>query len=306
MSNMAEAAVGKRIKISKIQQQMLLAALGTSLIFGVSLVFSIFFIKYIVFNTKVISEKDTSINNYYTAIKNVGVCKPTANGKYSDKDLENCDPKNIDAVELPGTLRYNVLVDMTNNVNLESVARDTLSKCYDGDGNKYNFVDMYRKAETDKEREKWLGYIKQCSSLRVIPDALPSVHNDAALLSSINKIFLLSNLEPEGLSPSRSSESSPVPGLEILPVSVSVKENAMTTTRLLQNLENSIRSFSFQSAKISWSGEVDGESKLDLSAQAYAFYTNQVNASESTKTIYASKDAKTKGVNSGLKADGGK
>ena len=54
---MVEVAVGKRIRITKIQQQMMLAVLGASLVLGAALVFSIFFMKYIIFNTTVIKEK---------------------------------------------------------------------------------------------------------------------------------------------------------------------------------------------------------------------------------------------------------
>ena len=299
-------AVGKRIKITKIQQHMLLAALGTSLVFGVSLVFSIFFTKYIIFNTKVIDEKDKSISNYYTAITNAGVCKKTANGKYSDKDLEKCTPTDLDATDMPGTLRYNILVGATNDNNLESVARDSQKVCYDDNGQKIDFIESYEAAKTDEERAAELYKVRMCSSLRVIPDALPSIKNDEALLSSINKVFLITGFEPESLSPSRSSEASPIPGLQVIPVTISVKEDVMKTTKLLQNLEKSIRSFSFQSARITWSGSENGEPRLDLSAQAYAFFTDKITASENIKTLYASKDAKTKGGTSAAKESGEK
>ena len=291
---MAEAAVGKRIKITKIQQQMLLAALGTSLVFGVSIVLSIFFVKYIIFNSKVIAEKDVSIENYYKAIANVGVCKKTANGKYSDKDLEKCIPTSIDVNDLPGTLRYNVLINTTYNRDLESVARDNqVKECYDANDRKIDFVKQYEAAQTDTERAEKLYYITMCSSLRVIPDALPSRKNDAALLSSINKIFDITGFEPEGLAPNKTSQASPIAGLQIIPVSISVKKDAADTTRLLQNMERSIRAFSFQTAKITWYGEDEGKPMLDLSAQAFAFYTDKVEASESVHTIYASKEAKS-------------
>ena len=142
---MAEVAVGKRIKISKIQQQMMLAALGTSLVVGAALVFSVFFVKYIVFNTTIIKEKDEAISNYYKAIKNVGICTTkNKEGKFSDTDLEKCDPDAIDVADIPGTLRHNVLVNMTKNNNLESVARDNqLESCYDTDGNKRDFQKLY-------------------------------------------------------------------------------------------------------------------------------------------------------------------
>lgn len=293
---MAEAAVGKRIKISKIQQQQMLAVLGASLVFGVSLVFSIFFVKYIIFNSKVIEEKDTAISNYYTAIKNAGVCKANSSGKFSDKDLEKCDPTSLQVEDIPGTLRYNVLIGMTENNNLESIARESQDLCYDKNGRKIDFTKSYQQAETDEEREAELYKIKLCSSLRVIPDALPSRQNDEALLSSINQIFLLAGLEPEALSPNKSTEASPVANLKVIPVSLMVENNVANTTRLLQDFEKSIRSFSFQSATITWTGQDAGLSKLELSAQAYAFYTDEITASETQKTIYASKDAKKGGT----------
>ena len=298
---MAEAAVGKRIKISKIQQHMMLAALGTSLVFGVSLVFSIYFIKYISFNTKVINEKDLAITNYYTAIQNVGICTTNnKDGKFSDKDLKECNPEAINAEELPGTLRNNVLVGMTeNNNDLESVARDSQSSCYDGNNRKIDFSKQYKEATTEQARENAFYMLKMCSSLRVIPDALPASKNDVALLSSFNQIFLLSGLEPESLAPSKNSEMSPVQGLETIPITVSITDNVTNTTKLLQNLEKSIRSFSFRTAMITWKEETEEGQKLELAAQALAFYTERITASENQKTLYASKDAKKKKQSSG-------
>ena len=295
---MAEVAVGKRIKISKIQQHMMLAALGTSLVFGVSLVFSIFFIKYISFNSKVIAKEDESISNYYKAIKNAGVCVPTnKDGKFSDKDLKACRPKDIDVASIPGTLRYNVLVNMTENNDLESVARDSQKNCYDNKGKKIDFNTQYEQAKSDEERAEKLYMVKMCSSLRVIPDALPASQNESALLSSVNQIFLLSGVQPESLAPNTSGEVSPIADIEVIPVAVSIEADVYKTTGLLQNLERSIRSFSFRTATITWksSDEAGQEDKLELSAQALAFYTNEIKASEKTETVYASKDAKKSG-----------
>ena len=70
-----DKAIGKRLKISKAQQVMLGTVAGAALILGVCLVFSVYFLKYIKFNSKVISEKDQAIKGYSTAIKNIGVCK---------------------------------------------------------------------------------------------------------------------------------------------------------------------------------------------------------------------------------------
>ena len=291
---MAEKAVGKRIKISKIQQHIMLAVLATSLVFGVCLVFSIFFVKYIIFNTTVINEKDKAIDGYYSAISNVGICiDKNKDGKYTDKELQECVPEDIAVEDIPGTLRYNTLVEMSENTDLESVARDSLSSCYDGDGKKLDFTKAYQAASTEEERAQQLYMLKMCSSLRVIPDALPAFQNGEALLSSMNQIFLLSGLQPEALSPSSSGAVSPIAGLEAIPISVSIEDNITKATRLLENLERSIRSFYFTSASIAWRGvDVGGGTNLELSAQALAFYTNEVEAAETQKTIYASPEAK--------------
>ena len=111
--------------------------------------------------------------------------------------------------------------------------------------------------------------LKMCSSLRVIPDALPAFQNGEALLSSMNQIFLLSGLQPEALSPSSSGAVSPIAGLEAIPISVSIEDNITKATRLLENLERSIRSFYFTSASIAWRGvDAGGGTNLELSAQA--------------------------------------
>lgn len=297
---MAEAAVGKRIKISKIQQHIMLATLATSLVFGVSLVFSIFFVKFIIFNTTVIDEKAKSIQNYYTAIKNVGICIDENNdNKFSDKDLEKCDPESIEAEDIPGTLRNNVLIGMTNNNSLESVARDSQKTCYDDKGKKIDFNEQYKNASSDSERADKLYMLKMCSSLRVIPDALPATKNDEALLSSMNQIFLQSGLQPESLAPNQTGETSPIDSIEVIPVSVSIEDNVSNTTRLLRNLEKSIRAFSFRTAVITWMGETAGNQKLELSASALSFYTNEITASDTTKTLYASKKARSSNQSSG-------
>lgn len=305
---MAEVAVAKRIKINKIQQQMMLAVLGASLVFGVAVVFSIFFIKYIKFNMTVIDEKDKSISNYYTTIKNVGICIPkNKDGKFSDADLKACDPNSIDVASIPNTLRYNIMINMSEDNSLESVARDVQKNCYGSDGKKIDFAKLYQQAESEEDRAAQLNMLKLCSSLRVIPDALPSSQNEEALLSSMNQIFLLTGVQPESLAPNSSGDVSPVSGIEVIPVAVSYEDNVYNTTKLLQNLEKSIRSFSFRSATITWkkesndAGEDAPDSKLELSAQALAFYTKQITATETTKTIYASKEAKKSGGSTGIK-----
>ena len=199
---------------------------------------------------------------------------------------------------------------MTENNNLESVARDSLAYCYDKKtGKKLDFTKTYREAKSDSERAAELEKIKACSSLRVVPDALPSQKNDEAVLGSMNKIFLEAGAKMNNLAPVSTSSISPIPGLEVIPVAFTAEGDVANTTRLLETFERSIRSFSFQNATLTWTKHDDDDSKpelknqppqLKLSADAYTFYTNQVTASESTEMIYASKDAKTAAANVGL------
>ena len=55
---MAERSFGKRFRINKLQQQMMMAVLGASLLLGVSIVVSIHLTKYMNFNAKVIKKRD--------------------------------------------------------------------------------------------------------------------------------------------------------------------------------------------------------------------------------------------------------
>ena len=75
-----------------------------------------------------------------------------------------------------------------------------------------------------------------------------------------------------------------------MPVSVVVEADTDKTMELLNNIEKSIRFFEIRSATIGWTG-VD---KLELRAQASAYYTSEVKATEQTETIYATDKAKEK------------
>ena len=287
-----ELAVGKRIRISKMQQHILLIVLVTSLVFGVSLVLSIYFIKYIVFNTKIIAAKDEAIIGYEKTITNVGICKPPASksGRYTDKELENCNPDDIKVEELPDTLRYNVMVTTAQNEDLETVGRDSLADCFGENGKKLNYTRLYQNAKTTKDKMYFMYLTRMCSALRVIPDALPAFQNEEALMASLNQIFILSDLEPDNLSPNGTASRSKIKGLGAMPVSVVVEADTDKTMELLNNIEKSIRFFEIRSATIGWTG-VD---KLELRAQASAYYTSEVKATEQTETIYATDKAKEK------------
>lgn len=297
-------SVLKRFRISKLQQQMMLAVLGASLILGVSVVVSIYLIKYMRFNAKVIGKRNESIDNYNLAIKNVGICKSSnKDGKFSDKDLEKCDPQKIDVSSIPGTLRYKVMVNMANNTNLESVARESQKKCFDENNKRIDFTAAYSKATNDDERSYDLKMIKMCSALRVIPDALPAQKNDEALLASLNQIFLLSGFEPEQLSPGTNYKQSKVIGVSTIPVALTVKRNESETMSIISNIERSIRAFSISSAQIKWGSNLDdGSTKLELLAQGVAYYSAESTVQEKMEVVKA-KDDKSKSKNKGKTSD---
>ena len=289
---MAERSFGKRFRINKLQQQMMMAVLGASLLLGVSIVVSIHLIKYMNFNAKVIKKRDDAIANYDLAIKNVGICKDgNKDGKFSDKELKDCNPQSLDVSSLQGTLRYNVMVGMAANTNLESVARDSQKNCFDEGGKRIDFTAAYSKATSDDERSYDLKMIKMCSALRVIPDALPAQQNDEALLASLNQIFLLSGFEPEQLSPGTNYKQSRVTGVSTIPVSLTVKRNEAETMSIISNIEKSIRAFSLSSAQIKWGSNLgNGNMKLELLAQGAAFYSAETTVQEKTEIVRAKDD----------------
>ena len=283
-------AVSKRIKISKTQQQMLLIALFASTALGVLIVLAVFFIRYINFNNKVIKAKDEAIVAYEKTIKNVGLCKDTdRDGKFSAAELSKCDPDALDSASLPGTLRYNIMVNMANNADLESVARSSQADCYDAEGNKIDWQQKFDNTDNDEEQANYLAMLKMCSALRVIPDAMPAQANEEALMSSLNQIFIISQWDPENLSPSGNVETSDIEGLSSIPITLSVESDATKTMTVLNNIERSIRTFDLKSATISWNNDF-----LTLEAQGVAYYTEDSGLVENNKTVYANDSAAKK------------
>lgn len=286
-------ALSKKVKISKAQQTILVSVGVASVMIGVTVVVAINFIKYIGFNGKVITAKDEAISGYSKAISSSGACqKPRAdNGIYTSAELKKCDPNSINAEDVPGTLRYSVFVDLAKDKNLESVARESESctKTYD------ELLSEFQNAMIIEEREKLLEDIKTCSALRAVPDALPANKNVESLLASLNQLFLISGWMPETLAPAGSST---VPEDEVrdlldIPVRLSIETRNDSTIRVLNTIEKSIREFNITMASIEWAeDELSGESKLNVEAQAKAYYIEGAGLVETEKEINASKMAK--------------
>lgn len=288
-----EVAIGKRLKISKAQQNTLLAVLVAAIVLGIGIVFSIWLIKYISFNMKVINAKDTAIAEYSSVIKITGTCQAPAdkNGIYSSAELEKCKPNEMGVAEVDSnTLRHKLLVDMAKNSNLEAVARESIAACYDENGEKLKYDDIYEQYEksTDEDaKDYWFTTLATCSALRVIPDALPSSSNVDALLASLNQLFILSGWEPESLSPGKNNNINAdllIDGLKNIPVSLSLKTDSRTTIGVLNKIEQSIREFAISSATVKW----NSETTLELNADATAYYIEPLYVEELTKEVKAS------------------
>lgn len=284
-----EIAIGKRAKISKAQQYTLLAVLSTGLFVGVALSLITHYSNQISFNANVIAEEDQAIATYSKTIKNIGVCKSPSGDVYTDEELKNCNANNINVSSIPNTLRYNVLINMAQNEDLYSVPKDNITNCTNAStGKAYTYDEMmeiYDKASTSNNDEKLIAaseLIQSCSALRVIPDALPAFKNEEALLSSLNKIFIISGWEPESLSPTgTSSVASFGNNLNVFSVRLSIDASAADTRNVLSNIERSIREFNIERATIEWSGD----NSITLQAQASAYYMTPSILSETTKTI---------------------
>lgn len=282
-----EIAIGKRAKISEAQQYMLLSVLAASVFLGAAISLTTRFIKQISFNAEVIAAEDESIANYSKVIQNTGICVAPEGDVYSDNELAKCDPYSIETSQIPGTLRYNVLEELAANEALGSVPDTSNDKCRNQEtGKAYTYKQLktaYQNANSIEARKIAFQNIKTCSALRVVPDALPSFKNEEALLASLNQLFNLSGWAPQSLSPSGNGQVSNLsPSLNAIDISVSVEADTGLTTRVLDNIERSIREFDISNANIEWKNN-----SLTLHARASAYYMKPSSITETTTTLSA-------------------
>lgn len=280
-----EVAVGKRAKISQAQQYMLLSVIGASVFLGVAISLVLYFVKVISFNANVIAEQEKSIVSYSNAIRDIGICTRPKGTIYSDKELKDCNPSNIDVSSISGTLRANILENIAANQALNSVPNEGNSECVNPiNGKNYTYAEMMNMYNTAENNEALIiasSLIRNCSALRIIPDALPAFRNEEALLASLNKIFDISGILPESLSPSGTSEVvSFDEKIEAISVRLSVESNTASTIKFLDNVERSIRDFSIENATIEWGSD----DTLILQARSSAFYTSP-STLEETKVV---------------------
>ena len=253
---------GKRLKIDKAQQMTMLEVLVAGVLVGVSVVLSIWLIKYISFNATVIGEKSVAIKEYDESIKNVSVLNENVTAMMSNKDLE-------------------------------SVARDALDGCYeivDGERVKIDFDEKRDEANTAQEKEMYMGMAQTCSALRVIPDALPYKENIEGALSSLNQLYIIAGVVPDTLAPGESANtttddgaSESESGLQTLTLRTSMESDDEQTFGVLNALERSIREFDVTKLTLEWSGD----SSLAVSASIDTYYNGELKAKEKTKTVTA-------------------
>ena len=290
MAGVNQPADEKRRKISKAQQITMLEVLGASLVFGACLVVSIFLIKYIKFNTTIITEKNQAIDNYDVTLRNVGVCiDRDRSGRLDDTELDACDPNEIPLDNVGGSLRYKILMEMANNSDLELVARQRNENCFDESGERIDFGKLYGEATDDDERQRYLQSLKICSALRVIPDALPAQKNTEALMASLNQVLLLTGWEPERLTPRDDAVESRIEGIGVIPVTLQVEGGSDVVLRALDKIEHSVREFDITSGTIEWTN-----SGLSLNALADAYYLEDAAEIEKTVVIKASDKTRRK------------
>ena len=275
----------KRNYISKAQRTTLLEVLVTSVILGACIVLSNFLIKYINFNTKIITAKDAAIADYNSTIINVGICKDAnRDGRLTDKELTSCDPDSVSLNDVPNSLRYNIYETMAKNTNLESVARRRTvgGVCYDDDKKEINFTARYNQATTDEEREQALLGMRECSALRVISDALPEKRNTEALMSSLNQLFIDARIEPESIAPRDEIVASVVDGVSVIPVTFRMNGTGADIIRTLDTIERSIRTFDITNSVFQWS-----TSGISMRAEAEAYFLDESLDLETKKTVRA-------------------
>ena len=112
-----EIAIQKRAQIDKATRHMMISVCAAAAVLGCAIVLSVYFVKWMVFNGKVIGEKTKIIENYKTIQTNVKAL--TAN-----------------------------VSALSENENLEVIARDRETGCMDFEG---NAVDMNSDIELSRE-----------------------------------------------------------------------------------------------------------------------------------------------------------
>lgn len=261
------ASVLKRLKITKAQRTMFVAVCLASIALGVTFVLVVYFAKVISFQGKLLTQKGYVVD----ALKQ--------------------DQTNLS--QLAGQIS-----NLTKNENLESVARTrTVTDC-----SGYYGIDMSLEGvKTEEEVEK----VRRCSSLRVIPDAMPATSGTVSLddVDTTTRIQLdlimdragvdLSadsdsavSVEETGYSGSSTSTSGSIlEPYSMLEANVNIDGDLSKMKTFLSTIDKTIRNFDLQNATIEIpSGDT---TNFTFSGSYYAYYTNPVDLQIQKRTICA-------------------
>ena len=255
-------AFGKWAKIDKAQRNMFLAVCGTSVVLGVTIVSIIYFAKVIAFNGKLIGEKDVIINDY--------------------KSIQSSLNSISTAVD-----------ELRSDEKLEVVSRTRASDC----------MKLTKKLDTEGEDASGISDIELariCTSLRVIPDAIPSKENVEATLASLNQLLLWSDgaIQIEGISGTDDTDSSltlyddegkeVATSLKTVGASLSLEDTAARIHKALDTIEKSIRNYDIASASIAFSsGDSTDAESIELHTTFRAYYSDAVNIEKQSKKVCA-------------------
>lgn len=255
-------AFAKWAKIDSAQQKMFLAVCGTSILLGVTIVSIIYFAKVIAFNGTLIGEKDKIIKDYTSIQKSLQSISSQVN-------------------------------ELSSNENLEAVARTRAADCA-------KYLDLDKSEDEESEDSNKIDSIelaRVCTSLRVIPDAIPSKKNVEATLASLNQLLLWSDgsikidgitgSDVEGGSSIKDSDGNVSKSLRSVGATLSLDDTSGKVRNALDTIENSIRNYDIASASISFSGDSTTSETIEFHATFRAYYSDTVNIEKKSKKVCA-------------------
>ena len=176
---------------------------------------------------------------------------------------------------------------LRTNENLEAVSRTRAEDC----------MKLTTQLDEEKDTINDIELARICTSLRVIPDAIPSKENIEATLASLNQLLLWSDgaIQIEGISGADVDDAvlydengtAVKTTLQSIGASLSLDD---TTTRIhmaLDTIENSIRNYDIASASITFSGDSTTSESIELHSTFRAYYSNAVNIDKKSKKVCA-------------------
>ncbi len=255
-------AFAKWAKIDKAQRNMLVAVCVASVIFGITAVGVVYLCKVIAFNAKVITEKNTIIDNY--------------------KKIQT----NLESV----SSRVNELSD---NGALEVVARTRSSDCA---GRSIGSLDANSTVE-DVELSRTctaLRVIPDALPSQMNDEATLASLNWLLLWSDPSIVIDgISGTDVEGVTMTDKDGQSSGATLQPTGAAVSINDGSAKVHKALDTIESSIRNFDIASATISWAGGTMSERNtyipetIELNATYRAYYSDSVRIEKKSKKICA-------------------